>query len=354
MKNLAATRKYLGLFFVTLLLSISVHSTSYGQGKYKIYWTEVDWTTLTGKIRRAHLDGSQVKDIVTGLEAPKAIALDMLRRKVYWTDEGTRKIQRADLTGRNVKDIVIGFKLPLGGGWVSIRCRDGKCTGVANWKDGEIWLTHDLLIRPHHIALDVQRKKIYWVNDMLNHIQRANLDGSDVEDLVTSWTFSNALTLDRSRGRIYWTDYSMNAIRRANLDGSHVEDLVTTMGEPVSLALDVARGKIYWTVWERGFDGPRTIRRANLDGSHVEYVLTSPDKLMSLTLDPVGGKIYWVTSASETHTGTIQRANLDGSKVENIITGLNNPWSIALDFPGVRVPPSIDQLTTTWVKVKVE
>ncbi len=353
MKNLVATRKYLVLFFVTLLLSISLHSTSYGQGKYKIYWTEVDWTTLTGKIRRAHLDGSQVKDIVTGLEAPKAIALDMLRRKVYWTDETTRKIQRADLTGRNVKDIVIGFTFPSGGGWVSIRCRDGKCTGVANWKEGEMWLTHDLLIRPRHIALDVQRKKIYWVNDMLNHIQRANLDGSDVEDLVT-WTFSDSLTLDRSRRKIYWTDYSMNAIRRANLDGSNVEDLVTTTDQPVSLALDVAREKVYWTEWERGFDGPRTIQRANLDGSNVEYILTNSDQLRSLTLDPVGGKIYWISSESETGPGRIQRSNLDGSGIENVITGLNNPWSIALDFPGAHVTPSIDKLTTTWGKMKSE
>ena len=144
MRNLAATRKCLVIFLVTLLLSISVHSTSYGQGKYKIYWTEVDWKTNTGKIRRAHLDGSQVKDIVTGLEAPKAIALDMLRRKVYWTDESTRKIQSADLTGRNVKDIITGFTFPSGGGSIHIRCRDGKCTGVANWKDGEMWLTQDI------------------------------------------------------------------------------------------------------------------------------------------------------------------------------------------------------------------
>ena len=353
MRNSVAARKGLVFFFAAVLLTVSIHSTSYGQGKNKIYWTEVDWKTNTGRIRRAHLDGSYVKDIVTGLETPKAIALDMLRRKVYWTDESTRKIQSADLTGRNVKDIITGFMFPSGGGSISIRCRDGKCTGVANWKEGEMWLSHDLLINPSSLALDVQRKKIYWVNQMLDHIQRANLDGSDVEDLVT-WTFSDSLTLDRSRRKIYWTDYSMNAIRRANFDGSNVEDLVTTTDTPVSLALDVARGKIYWTVWERGFDGPRTIQRANLDGSKVEYILTNPDKLTSLTLDPVGGKIYWIASESGTDTGTIQRSNLDGSKVENIITGLNNPWSIALDFPGVHVTPSIDKLTTTWGKMKSE
>ncbi|RKU07004.1 hypothetical protein C6503_24850 [Candidatus Poribacteria bacterium] len=354
MRNLVAARKCLVFFLGTLLLAVNIHSTSYGQGRYKIYWTEAGWTKKTGKIRRAHLDGSHVKDIVTELKAPRAIALDMLRRKVYWTDESTRKIQRADLTGRNVKDIITGFTFPPGGRSVTITCRDGKCTGVVYWKEGKIKLTHDLLINPRHIALDVQRKKMYWVNEMLKHIQRANLDGSDVEDLVTYEAFSNALTLDRNRGKMYWTDYSRNAIRRANFDGSNVENVVATMDEPVSLALDVARGKIYWTVWIRGFDGPRTIQRADLDGSNLEEIFTSPDQLKSLALDPVGGKIYWITSESKTHTGTIQRANLDGSKVENIITGLNNPWSIALDFPGVRVTPSIDKLTTTWGKMKVE
>lgn len=352
MRNSVATRKCLVFFLAAVLLTVSLHSTAYGQGRYKIYWTEGDWRTKTGKIRRAHLDGSYVKDIVTKLKVPKSIALDMLRRKVYWTDESTRKIQRADLTGRNVKDIITGFKFPPGGGSMSITCRDGKCTGVASWKDGEMWLTHDLLIRPGHIALDVQRKKIYWVNEMLDHIQRANLDGSDVEDLVT-WTFSNALTLDRSRGKIYWTDYSMNAIRRANLDGSNVEDLATTMGEPVSLALDVARGKIYWTIWAEG-PGPRTIQRANLDGSNIEYILTNSESLTSLTLDPVGAKIYWIASEPDTDIGKIQRANLDGSDIENVITGLNNPWSLALDFPDTHVTPSIDKLTTTWGKMKDE
>lgn len=355
MKDLVATRKCLVLFLVLILLAASVHSISYGQGRNKIYWTEVDWRTKTGKIRRAHLDGSYVKDIVKKLKAPKSLALDMLRRKVYWTDESTRKIQRSDLTGRNVKNIITGFKFPSGSGTLSIRCRNGNCTGVASWKGGEVWLSENLLITPGSIALDVQRKKMYWINRMLDRIQRANLDGSDVEDLVP-WAFSNSLILDRSRGKIYWTDYSESKIRRANLDGSNVEDIVSTSHEPVSLVLDVARRKIYWTIWKQEF-GPHTIQRANLDGSDVEEIFTNSYRLTSLALDPVGGKLYWITSGSnksDTDTGKIQRSNLDGSKVENIMTGLNNPWSIALDFPGIHVTPSTDKLTTIWAKVKIE
>ena len=47
---------------------------------------------------------------------------------------------------------------------------------------------------------------------------------------------------------MYWTDYSASKIQRANLDGSGVEDLVTSgLSNPFGIALDVAGGKMYWT-----------------------------------------------------------------------------------------------------------
>ena len=39
----------------------------------------------------------------------------------------------------------------------------------------------------------------------------------------------------------------MFKIQRANLDGSQVEDLITGLISPVGIALDVGRGKMYWT-----------------------------------------------------------------------------------------------------------
>src|SRR5262245_26775990 len=66
--------------------------------------------------------------------------------------------------------------------------------------------------------------------------------------------------------KMYWTDSSSSGkIQRANLDGSAVQDLVTTgVSIPNSIALDVAGGKMYWTD-----AGIGRIRRANLDGSAV-------------------------------------------------------------------------------------
>ena len=39
---------------------------------------------------------------------------------------------------------------------------------------------------------------------------------------------------------MYWTDWGTNKIQRANLDGTRIEDLVTGLSDPVGLALDIA------------------------------------------------------------------------------------------------------------------
>ena len=70
--------------------------------------------------------------------------------------------------------------------------------------------------------------KMYWPDSVTDKIQRANLDGSNVEDLVTTGLSDpDGIALDVAGGKIYWTDTLTDKIQRANLDGSNVEDLVT-------------------------------------------------------------------------------------------------------------------------------
>ena len=72
-------------------------------------------------------------------------------------------------------------------------------------------------------------------------MQRANLDGSQVEDVVVSGLGypTIGLALDVAGGKIYWTDSGTKDIRRANLDGTRIEDLITGLSEPVGLALEI-------------------------------------------------------------------------------------------------------------------
>ena len=184
---------------------------------------------------------------------------------------------------------------------------------------------------PDGLSLDLAGGKIYWADAGTNKIQRANLDGSNVEDLVTGLGIPYGLALHVAGGKMYWTNRQTNKIQRANLDGSGVEDLVTSgLTFPGALALDAAGGKIYWTN-----SGATKIQRANLSGSNVEDLVTSGlSSPTGLALDVAGGKMYW----TDRGTDKIQRANLSGSNVEDLVTsGLNTPSGLALDVAGGKI-----------------
>ena len=180
------------------------------------------------------------------------------------------------------------------------------------------------LFIPGGIALDVASGKMYWTDLGTAKIQRANLDGSQVEDLITTGLGRpHGIALDVASGKMYWTDWRTDKIQCANLDGSQVEDLITTgLSTPRIIALDVASGKMYWTDYKK-------IQRANLDGSRVEDLITTGLRTPEgIALDVASGKMYW----TDFDTAKIQRANLDGSQVEDLITtGLRGPRIIALD-----------------------
>ena len=179
---------------------------------------------------------------------------------------------------------------------------------------------------PHGIALDVSGGKMYWTDSGTVKIQRSNLDGSGVEDVVDAFAFG--IALDVSGGKMYWSKGYRKKIQRSNLDGSGVETLVDAFA--FGIALDVSGGKMYWS----GLVS--VIRRSNLDGSGVETLVTAGSWFAEggIALDVSGGKMYWTDSGKE----KIQRSNLDGSGVEDLVTsGLEDPGGIALDVSGGKM-----------------
>ena len=211
--------------------------------------------------------------------------------------------------------------------------------------------------------------KMYWTDWGTQTIRRANLDGSQVEDLVSTGLYfsglarPHSLALDVDGGKMYWADGNAAKIQRANLDGRQVETLVIGIDQnfrspvtwdhpdsfgslltfgfgfrssvednsmcPVGIALDVGGGKMYWTdeCWD-------TISRANLDGSQVEILTRSVTRPVGIALDVGGGKMYWTDRGGATK---ISRANLDGSRVETLVTGVELPHSLALDVGGGKM-----------------
>ena len=154
---------------------------------------------------------------------------------------------------------------------------------------------------------------------------------------------------------MYWmdyssVDYSSSTIRRANLDGSNIEDLVTGLGSPhEDLALDVAGGKIYWTDYSSG-----TIRRTNLDGSNIEDLITGLD------LDSPSSLALYLPGAADsggTETGNMSEG---GNKLtpeiialyDTLISSFQNVFFAAL-IPGTTSVPgegggSVEVVGNDW------
>lgn len=328
------------------------------------------WAGGSG-IGRANLDGSNVETILEGgfkLRGPESIALDVAAGKMYWTEWGqagrtrgymrsgpnddgignpTYGIHRANLDGSNIETLAIFPDAP--------EPTDGKLYWDAPeptsitldvtysklyWTDSSHAIHRANLDgsnaepfftggeNPWGIALDIPGNKIYWTEHEAKKVQRADLDGTNVEVLLTSQsTIPVGLALDGAENKMYWTDQGTNMIRRADLDGANSEDLAKALRTPVSLALDVAGGKMYWTNSDTS-----VIQRADLDGSNVENILTVPDiqdisphreiGMGGIALDVIGGKMYWTDWQTVETDGwfssqyEIRRANLDGTNVE--------------------------------------
>ena len=219
----------------------------------KMYWTN------NRGIYRANLDGSQVETLMLGDDID-SFALDPVGGKMYWTDGGASTILWANLDGTQVETFLPAdpllpdidrpsLVLDLAGGkiyWMD-RIDGGHPERMRRANlDGTQVETLFTTSNQHYwdvevFALDLAKGKFYWID---NGVYRANLaDGSHVENLVSRTGDGTGLVLDLAGGKMYWTLWDARGpydegLYRANLDGSQVEALVTTdLYEPYGLAL---------------------------------------------------------------------------------------------------------------------
>ena len=345
------------------------------------------------KIQRANLDGTNVEDLVTtGLHIATGIALDISAGKMYWSDVGKIQRANLDgsnvedaIVGN--ADIPIGpsgitlgipqtpdfrlnpnliadqtftlgtpvsLNLPIATGGVRPYTYNiSTLPPGLQFDPANIWLngTPSTVVNAHPVTYTVTDAAgasesltftitvqdtpsltdvyMYWASWSLGSIQRAKLDGTNLQDLVTGLTWPRDIALDIAGNKMYWVDAGANKVQRANLDGTNVEDLVNLQGRPFGVAVDAMNGKLYWAVW-----GPGKIQRANLDGTNVEDFVTGLSEPEDIDLDLSRGKIYW----TDTITNKIQRANLDGSNIEDLVTvGLSHPLGLALDVTDGKI-----------------
>ena len=232
------------------------------------------------------LVGANAHRFAPSVENAMNIAVDASSGKVYWTEKtgaSSGTINSANLDGTSVTELTSILSVPMG------------------------------------IAVDATGNNLYWTNAR-GRIQRANLDGSGIQNVVQDLSGPTDLVI--SNGFIYWTEGG-NSVRRVNMSGQKiVADVAANLGTVGGLA--VGGGKVYWT--EKTGKRGGTINSANADGNtgatKLTSILATP---MGISVDTVGSNLYWTNAR-----GRVQRANLNGSGITNVVEGLGSPGDIVL------------------------
>jgi uncharacterized protein YjbI with pentapeptide repeats len=272
-----------------------------------IYWANFG----DGTIGRANFDGTGVSNsFISTNDLPYGVAVDA--QHIYWANSSAGTIARANLDGSEVNGSFI--TVPNGG------LGGNSALGVA-----------------------VDDQHIYWADE--SGIARANLDGSDVTEgfIPTGPGLVLPIGVAVDGQHLYWSDFASGTIGRANLDGSDANNIITGLSNPAGVAVDALH--IYWMDMDAGPMSTGTIGRANLDGSDANdsFIPDANPPCSDVTgfigcgwgLAVDGQHIYW----PDPLLGTIARANLDGSDVSPaFITGQHQPaGGVALSSPNEPV-----------------
>ena len=228
----------------------------------RMYWTD----GVAGSIQSAHLDGSGLETLVTGLWGPRGITL--VGDKIYWTDAAPDwRVQTSNLDGSSVEDVVT-------------------------------FRSHPAILE---IAFDKRRERLLWTgpcSSLDNLIWSCNLDGSAVDSLfVGTSTCPGDVAVDESTGDVYWSGRSADyGVWRTSV-GDTNSTLIANVGAD-ALAFDWAHGKVYWS-WTWWYDGWWSgIWRSNLDGSDEEAIHSYlPIRIEDISLYLPSGTSIAVASA---------------------------------------------------------
>ncbi|XP_039924573.1 nidogen-2 isoform X2 [Hirundo rustica] len=180
-----------------------------------IYWTDVAGRTIS----RAGLEpGSEPETIVSsGLLSPEGLAVDHLRRAVFWTDSGLDRIERARLDG----------------------------------SERRVLFDTDL-VNPRAIAVDPVRGNLYWTdwNREAPKIETSTVNGADRRVLVhTDIGLPNGLTFDPFSKLLCWVDAGTKHLECTFPDGTGRRVIQSNLNYPFSI-ISYAN-HFYHTDWRR-------------------------------------------------------------------------------------------------------
>ncbi|XP_021257168.1 nidogen-2 [Numida meleagris] len=180
-----------------------------------IYWTDVAGRTIS----RASLEpGAEPETIInSGLISPEGLAVDHLRRAMFWTDSGLDKIERAQLDG----------------------------------SERRVLFDTDL-VNPRAITVDPVRGNLYWTdwNREAPKIETSTVSGANRRVLVNKDIgLPNGLTFDPFSKLLCWADAGTKNLECTFPDGAGRRIIQNNLNYPFSI-ISYAN-HFYHTDWRR-------------------------------------------------------------------------------------------------------
>ncbi|XP_075469905.1 nidogen-2 isoform X2 [Ascaphus truei] len=209
-----------------------------------VYWTDVAGRTIS----RASLQpGAEPETIInSGLMSTEGLAIDYLRRTMFWTDSGLDKIETSRLDG----------------------------------SERRILFDTDL-VNPRAIAVDSVRGNLYWTdwNREAPKIETSFVDGSNRRILVNDDIgLPNGLTFNPFTKQICWADAGTKKLECISANGTGRRVIQSNLNYPFSVV--AYANHFYHTDWRR--DGVISV---NKDDGQIsdEYLPDQRSHLYGIT-----------------------------------------------------------------------
>lgn len=207
---------------------------AYDSVNAKIYFSDFT-NSNNGRIFRMDTTGTNVEELVSGIDDPYSLVLNLTGGKMYWADDAGN-VGRANLDGTGLEREFI-------------HVADGQLRGIAYSPKKDI---------------------IYFYEVNNEDLYAAKSDGTGVAKII-SGAYGYGILVDDVNGKLYYEDRNIPAIMQANQDGSgsvKIADVPSTRVH--GMAIDYTNNKFYWADRDKG-----VIRRSNLDGTQVENFLSN-------------------------------------------------------------------------------
>lgn len=158
---------------------------------------------------------------------------------------------------------------------------------------------------------------VYWSNETLGAIYRADLDGADVETVIEGFSASEGIWDFEIHGdRVYWTSWDSPSVRSIGLNGTDYR-VISLEGVRRAFSIEIANDRMF--VSDTGTRENNRVVSSSLNGGATTEFVWGLTELYSL--DVFEGRLYFAhLEFSEHMYSRIQSIPIDGGETRDELT----------------------------------